>query len=443
LRVLIRDLEYVVTMDAERTVLRKVSIVVEDGVITYVGKAERLSEKGFDRVLDGSGKAAIPGLIDLHGHSLQSFFRGLYDDLPLMPWLRVTSRAYSCMTERAKLLAAKATFLEKLRFGVTTSLDMERDADVVIRAAAEVGVRLVEAVALIDTEEVPFSGLRRVSSPEEELKYAEDLMRKHRKRELIRVIYGPVGFPSSSLELLREAAEAAREKNTLLHCHAAESTVNVELAKKIYGLREIELLEKAGLLGPNLIIAHAVHLSDYELMALAKYGVSVAHCPSSNAKLGNGIARVAEMVWSGVNVGLGCDGAASNNGQDLFTEMKTASLMQKARLGNASVLPAMKVLEMATVNAARALKMQKEIGSIEVGKRGDIVLVNLKSPALMPTANVVSHLVYSVTGRDVDTVLVDGRVLVEGGRFRANFPVEEFYREFEREYDEFLRRLSE
>ena len=440
---IIRDVDYVITMDPQRRVLRRYSIVIDDGRIADLGRFEEVRARwpGAD-VIDGRGKAAIPGLIDLHGHAIQGFLRGAFDELPLPSWLRLTGEAYELMDDEMKRLGARISLLEKLRFGVTTSLDMERDAELVMEEAAKIGVRLVEAVMLWDREELPHSGLREISSPEEELKLARRCIRVAERYELVNAILGPVGFPASSPELMRECAEVARELGVKVHAHASESFVNVELAKKMYGISEVTLLEKIGFLGPDVILAHAVYLDDYEIACLAKYGVSVAHCPSSNAKLGNGIARVVEMLWQGVKVGIGCDGAASNNGQDLFVEMRVAALLQKARLRNAAVMPAQKLLEIVTVDAAEVLGKGREIGSIEVGKRADIVLLDLRMPNMMPAENVVSHIVYSATGADVDTVIVDGRVLVREGRLQVGVDLGELYARAEEKYHELVEELS-
>ncbi len=441
---ILKDIDVIVPMDGRR-VFEDKSIVIEESRIADIGGFEELKRRwGSLDVIDCRGKVALPGLIDLHGHSIQAFFRGSFDEQPLSSWLAETGRVYESMDDEMKRMGACLTFLEKIRFGVTTSLDMERDVSIVVEEAGKLGLRLIEASVMFDTEEVLYSGLSKVSSIEEEIRRVKSLVKKFRGayNGRVEVIFGPVGFPASSPELLREAVAEARSMGIRLHTHVSESFVNVELSRKIYGLREVELLEKIGFLGPDTILAHAVYLSDYEIKALSKYRSSVVHCPSSNAKLGNGIARVAEMLWNNIPVGLGCDGAASNNSQDLFLEMKLASLLQKARLRNASILSPWKLLEMVTIGAARILGKDRYIGSIEVGKKADIILLDLRKTYFIPRRNIVSHLVYSARGSDVDMVIIDGKILYRDGIFNIPLDLEEFYKKVEEKYGEIVSRFK-
>lgn len=419
--IIIKDLDLIITMDKLKRILRGQSIVISENKIVDIGPYGQLYQRWkTDEIIDGKGMIALPGLIDVHGHSTQAALRGFVEETPLMPWLTYMRYLSQKMDEELVEIGSTLAFMEKLKCGVTTSVDMENNVDVVARVASKLGCRVILAGILADTEEVPYSGLRKTSSVEDEIKKADNWFAKYHGKDngRIRVFYGPVGFPASSAELLKASAERAREMGTRIHTHVAEGWITNELCKKIHGLREVELLEKIGFLGPDTLLAHCVQLNKTDIHLISKYRASVAHCPSSNAKLGNGICPVVELLWHDVNIGLGCDGAASNNSQDIFVEMKIAALFQKGLHRNATILPAETVLEMATIRGAKAIGLENEIGSVEVGKKADIVLIDRKKPYLIPMKNIISHLVYNTKGDAVSTVIIDGKIIIENGRFK-------------------------
>jgi 5-methylthioadenosine/S-adenosylhomocysteine deaminase len=444
LSLIIKDIDLMVTMDRSNRIMRNASIVILGDKIVDIGSYEALLKKWkAGEVIEGRGKIALPGLIDVHGHSTQSALRGFIEEVPLMPWLTYMQDTSSKMGNELAEIGCTITFIEKLKCGVTTSVDMENDVDLVARVASKLGCRVILAGILADVEEVPYSGLKRTSSVEEEIKKADHWFTKYHGKDNGRLMffYGPVGFPASSAELLRASAERAREVGTRIHTHVAEGWITNELCKKVHGLREVELLEKIGFLGPDTLLAHCVQLNESDIHIISKYRASVAHCPSSNSKLGNGICPVLELIWHDVNVGLGCDGAASNNSQDLFVEMKIAALLQKAVHRNATILPAQKVLQMATIGGAKAVGLEKYIGSIEVGKKADIILIDRKKPYLIPLDNVVSHLVYNTKGDAVSTVIIDGKIIIENGRFKE-FDEGGFLERAESKFSEFTGKYT-
>jgi cytosine/adenosine deaminase-related metal-dependent hydrolase len=229
----------------------------------------------------------------------------------------------------------------------------------------------------------------------------------------IRVWYGARSLGGCSPELYKQIASRAQRLGTGVTIHLSEVQEDVRFAQKEYGKMPAEFMDQVGLVGPNVVFAHGVWLTEKEWRILAMKGASVAHCPSSNMKLASGIAKVPEMMQVGVNVSLGCDGGPSNNCYDMIREMKTASLLQKARLLDPLVMNAETVLEMATINGARALGLKREIGSIEIGKKADMILVRLGAPHLMPTISPLSNLVYAAQGSDVDTAIIDGKIVME------------------------------
>ncbi|MEM3713087.1 MAG: amidohydrolase [Thermoproteota archaeon] len=408
-------------MDGSNRILRDVSIVILENKIVDIGPYNQVARNWkIDRVINGRGMAALPGLIDVHGHSMQAALRGFVEDTPLMPWLTYMQDLSTKMNQELIEIGTTLTYIEKLKCGVTTSVDMESNIDVVAKVASRLGCRTILAGELADTSEVPYSGLRRTSSVEEQIKKADNWFYRYHGKEEGRLLffYSPVGFPASSPELLKTSAERAREVGTRIHTHVAESLINSKLCRKIYGLTEIELLEKIGLLGPDTLLAHCVQLDQTDIHIISKYRSSVAHCPSSNAKLGNGVCPLLELIWQDVNIGLGCDGAASNNSQDLFIEMKIAALLQKAMHKNSKILPAMTILEMVTKNGAKTIGLEHEIGSIEAGRKADIILIDLKKPYFIPKDNIISHLVYSAKGDAVSTVIIDGKIIIENHKFK-------------------------
>jgi cytosine/adenosine deaminase-related metal-dependent hydrolase len=229
----------------------------------------------------------------------------------------------------------------------------------------------------------------------------------------LRVWYGARSLGACTPELYRQIAEDAKRLNTGVTMHLNEVREDASYTQKEFAKLPAEFMDEVGLVGPNVVYAHGVWLTEKEWRILARKGANVAHCPASNMKLASGIAKVPEMLHDGVNVGLGCDGGPSNNCYDMIREMKLASLSQKARLLDPLVMNAETVLEMATLRGARALGLENEIGSIEVGKKADLILVSRRNPHLVPSYNPVSHLVYSATGSDVCTVIIDGRIIMQ------------------------------
>ncbi|RLE60987.1 MAG: hypothetical protein DRJ35_01660, partial [Thermoprotei archaeon] len=379
-----------------------------------------------------------PGLIDLHNHSVQILFRGDFDGLPLMAWLRETDKLYEILDSQDVFNAARLSFYEKVLCGVTSVLDMEREVDMVANAAREVGIRLFEAYAMFDQVETRKSGLERINDIDKELRSAEKYVRGYMSDPMVDVLLGPVGFPSSSFELMEGSARLARRLGVGIHSHLAENPVNDKLARTLGFAGEFEELEKRGFFGEDVILAHTVYVDDMIIDSMAKYGVSVAHCPSSNAKLGNGVAHINKMIKRGVNVGLGTDGAASNDSESILGEMKIASLLQRGLHRDSTIMDSQVVLDMATVNAGRALG-RMDIGSIEVGKKADIVLLDLRHPSMQPSSNLLDNIVFSADCRVVDTVIVSGKIVVRGGKLTVE---EERWKKVLKEYQESRKKIE-
>ena len=398
----------IITMNKDRAILKNFSIAIEDGRIVEIGK----KIKGdADFVIDAKRKIVMPGLVNAHTHLAMTLFRGVADDIELMAWLQKEIWPVEAKLEPKHVYAgALLGCLEMLYSGTTCFNDMYFFMEETARSVEETGIRAVLSYPLID--------LGDEAKGKEMLKEGEKLVRKYRKNDLITPFFGPHAPYTCSEELLLGAKELADKYNTGVHIHVAETEREVKTFVEQKKLRPFEYLEKIGFLGENVIAAHATFSSKKEREIIKKRGVKIAHNPVCNMKLASGVAPVPEYLDMGICVALGTDGAASNNSLDMFEDMKICSLVHKLKKRDPRVMPAPKVLEMATLNGALSLGL-KDIGSIEVGKKADIITINLRSPNLTPLTNPVSHLVYAAQGKDVCDVIINGKVVVHDRRVRG------------------------
>lgn len=427
----IRD-AWVVTQDQSRRVFRGHVHVVRGRIAKVSQNApSKLGAKKGVRVIDGSGCALIPGLIQTHVHLCQTLFRNLADDLELLDWLSkriwIFEAAHTAKTLRT---SAELGIHELLSSGTTTILDMGtvRHTSSILDAVRDSGIRASVGKCLMDHPETTPPGLR--ESTRDALAEARALFNEWNGREddRIRVSYAPRFVVSCTEALLNEVAKLSQEQKALIHTHASENLKEIELVKKLVGCENVEYLHQMGLTSPRLVLAHCIWLKPHEMRILQRTGTHVAHCPSSNLKLASGIARVPEMLERGINVGLGADGAPCNNRLNAFEEMRLAALIQKPGNGPRS-MPAQTVLDMATRNGAKALNWWDEIGSIEVGKKADLALIDLSAPEnFCPVDSVqkkdqpeavVSSLVYSTLPHHVRATWVDGRLLYSQGKVQT------------------------
>jgi 5-methylthioadenosine/S-adenosylhomocysteine deaminase len=401
----------ILPMDDELSVLHG-SVSVRDGRIAAVGQVD---EAGHETVIDARGGYVLPGFIQTHVHLCQTLFRGFADDMPLLEWLKMRvwpmEAAHTPATLRASVRLAAA---ELLRTGTTSVLTMEtvHDTDVVFETLAEVGLRATVGKCMMDSD----SDVPRRLQEETRASIDESLGLKKRwhgaANGRLRAAFAPRFAVSCSRELLEAVAALAVSEQSLVHTHASENRDEVEFVRRMSGgLSNMEYLADTGLAAPHLCTAHCVWVTDAEQSLMAERGVKVLHCPGSNLKLGSGVAPVAEMRARGISVSLGADGAACNNRLDMFDEMRLAATLQAMRKAP-GVLPARDVVWMATREGARALGQEGEIGSIEPGKRADLLLIDRGDPHLVPSPDPWSAIVYSARGSDVRSVVVDGELLV-------------------------------
>jgi len=409
----------VVTVDDEGTVQDPGWVLVDDDRIAQVGGGPAPAEvrRTADEVIEVSGCAVMPGMVNGHTHLFQTLFRGLADDKPLLDWLR------DCIWPGATELDAEAAhaaatlgLIENLRGGATTVVDhqyIHADPmidDAVCRAAAEVGVRFVLARGWADRNYHPpltesaDTVLRRIGPVAEAWHGAED--------GRIRVGLAPLIPWGCSDDAMRATVAACRSWGGSTHLHCAETAIEVEMNLEERALRHVYWLESLGVLGPDVQLAHAVWLDDGELDLVARRDASVVHCPVSNMYLGSGVARVRDMLDRGITVALATDGPGSNNRQDMFEACKTAVLLQKVNQLDATVLQPEEVLAMACRNGAHLVDQGDDLGTVEPGRKADLVVVDLGSPFVAPVHRVPSALVYCATPRDVLHVMVDGHLLL-------------------------------
>jgi 5-methylthioadenosine/S-adenosylhomocysteine deaminase len=412
---LIKNCDWVVTQNTKRDVLKNASVLIEDGVIRSIGKAESQSA---DVVLDGKGKIALPGLINTHTHLSMTLFRGFADDLQLQEWLEKKIWPLEAkLTGEDCYLGALLGSAEMIMSGTTSFVDMYFHMEDVARAVAESGLRGFLSYGVIDL----FDSAKAKKEQELSQKFYEYVRNLNNPR--IRFALGPHAPYTCSAETLLWAKEFAERNDVILHIHVAETRREQADIQKQHGMRVVEYLDKIGALSRKMLAAHCVWLTKSEVGLLAKAGARVAHCPVSNMKLASGgVAPLPEMFDAGVPVGLGTDGAASNNTLDMFETMKVCALLHKAHRWDPTVLDAQRTLDLATIEGARALGTGHEVGSIEVGKIGDIILVNTAAPNMNPIhgkSTVISDLVYSASSANVDTTIVDGRVLMRNRQIES------------------------
>ena len=387
------------------------AVGVREGRIVSVG-----AEPGgnWDTTIDAGGAYLLPGFIQTHIHLCQTLFRGYADDMPLLEWLkRCVWPMEAAHTESTLRASTRLAASELLLSGTTTVLTMEtvHDTDVVFETLGALGMRAVVGKCMMDSDDDVPARLREKTSASIDESVALGKRWDNAANGRLRAAFAPRFAVSCSRELLEAVAHLAKRDNTLVHTHSSENRDEVEVVRRLSGgFSNLEYLADTGLATDRLCAAHCVWVTDREQGLLAERDVKVLHCPGSNLKLGSGIAPVVEMRKRGISVSLGADGAACNNGLDMFQEMRLAATLQAVRL-EPGALTARDALWMATREGARALDMDAEIGSVEVGKRADLILVDRKRPHLAPDADPWSTLVYAARGTDVRLTMVDGEIL--------------------------------
>src|SRR5262249_7131570 len=415
-RLLIRDAT-IITLDGANRVIEG-SVAIEQGRIMAVEPSGAASFNIiFVEVIDGRARALLPGFVQTHIHLCQTLFRGAADDRESIDWLK--QRVWpmeAAHTPESLYASARLGVSELIKGGTTCALTMEtvNHTDAVFRAVEESGFRATVGKCMMDQgDDVPET-LR--EDTEDSISESLEMLERWNGRAdgRIRYCFAPRFALSCTRGLLERVAELSRERGVMVHTHASENCDEIAMVRRATGKRNIEYLRDVGLTAPHVVLAHCVHLDDAEIEILRSTGAHVAHCPSSNLKLASGVARVSEMLDRGVSVSLGADGAPCNNRLDMFTEMRTAALLQKVLRGSRA-LPALTALRMAPPSAARALGLADQIGSVEVGKRADLQLVDLSRLHTTPRPDPISTIVYAAEASDVETVIIDGQIVMRDG----------------------------
>jgi 5-methylthioadenosine/S-adenosylhomocysteine deaminase len=403
----------VVTCDANDTVLVG-DVAFESGRIVEV--AEKAKPRSGARVIDGRGCIVMPGFVQVHVHLCQVLFRGQAEDRALLPWLKERiwplEGAHSKDTLRA---SARLGLAELLRGGTTTALDMGtvRHTEAIFEAARDLGFRLISGKSIMDKPSPGAASSTLDEKTDAALRGSDDLAARWHGAENGRLGYAfaPRFILSCTDRALTESAALARKRGCMIHTHASENPGEIEAVLQVTGKRNVHALAERGLVGKDVLLAHCVHVDDSELKLLAETQTRVAHCPSTNLKLASGTAPIPDMQRRGIPVGLGADGAPCNNRLSAFSEMRLAALLQKPMHG-AEAMPARSVVRLATIEGARALGLDREIGSIEAGKRADLIVIDGNAPHLRPRGDPFTTVVYAAEAQDVKHVFVDGRWLV-------------------------------
>ncbi|MDD2276900.1 MAG: amidohydrolase [Smithellaceae bacterium] len=400
-------------LDEANTCLDNAGIAIHDSSIIDIGRREDILKRyAAKKIIDAEGSLVLPGFVNTHTHAAMTCFRGIADDLELMDWLNnyIFPAEAKNVNPHLAYWGSMLACAEMIKSGTTTFCDMYIFEEETARAAKEAGVRCLVGEVLFD---FPSPSCK---TPEEGLACTRRLAEKWYNDPLVRIIVEPHSLYTCSRPLLQQAKMIADEFGLMLGIHLLENQQEHDQLLEKHGKSAVAFLDDIGYLNERLLAFHCVYLTINDISLFAKHGCKVSHNPASNMKLGNGIPPITDMLEAGITVGLGTDGCASNNTLDMIKEMSTAAKLHKVAMLDPTVMDAKTAMRMATINGARALGMGHLVGSLEVGKKADIILIGLNKPHLTPLYNAYSHMVYAAGGADVDTVVINGKVVMENRR---------------------------
>jgi len=435
----------IITNSSRNETLRGHAVVVKNGRISGIVPEKNIHVTGADEIVDASGCVLIPGFIQTHIHLCQTLFRGLADDLELLDWLRKKIFPFEAAHDDCSMYAsAMIGIAELIRSGTTTILDMGSIGfeEEIIRAIGETGLRAFVGKAMMDVNDA-YPKLKEPTK--ESLRSTRDLAERWHDSYDGRIKYAaaPRFVLSCTETLMKGAYEMVSDSDGMLyHTHASESKGEVQAVRERWKMENIEFLHSIGVLSRKSCLAHCIHLNENEMQILQDTQSNVTHCPSSNLKLGSGIAKIPSLLQRGINVSLGADGAPCNNNLNMFQEMRLTALLQKPIHGPTIISPKT-VFEMATIGGAKALGLEEEIGSIEIGKKADIVLLNLQRlwNPIDDRGDLYSSIVYSCEPENVDSVMVEGKWLYQKKVF-TGMEEQEVMRHAKKELNQLLTRIS-
>lgn len=435
----------IVTADSHNRILKNHAVEITDDKISSFIPFDKIQKENYDEVYDASNLTLIPGFIQTHVHLSQTLFRGLAEELPLLDWLRLKIFPFeNAHNENSIMATAQLSINELMLGGTTTLLDMGtlRHGEVVLQEMVNSGIRGFSGKCLIDKNDL-YPEFK--SSTKEEINDIINLAQSfHNKADSkIKYSFSPRFVLSCSEELLKEAKEIMKDfPGSIYHTHSSESLQEIDEVRKRFHKENIEYFNSIGVLDDHTVLAHCVHTSDNERKMLKDRNTRIAHCPSANLKLGSGVAPIPQYLKEGISVTLGSDGAACNNNFSIFNEMRLASLLQKPIHGT-EVMDAIAIFRMATIEGAKALHLQEEVGSIEIGKEADLVLIDLGSYSNSYSdsdESVYSDIVFSSTTENVKSVMIDGHWVIKN-RESLVYDQQELIAKGRAELTELLKRL--
>lgn len=398
-----------ISVEPDRELYEKdMDILIENDIIK---KIDKNINQDADKIIDAINKVVMPGLINTHAHIPMSIFKENLDGYSLQEWL--TQKIWPAeekLTDEDIYKASMMSFREMIRTGTTTIVDMYFMQNNIIKAAEETNVRLELTRTLMDSD----------GNGDKKIEELENLIKEFQGKEgNITINVGAHALYTCSESYIPKTIELAKKYNLNFQIHFCENTQEVEDIKKDYNVKNpAEVLEKY-LGSTNSILAHAVKLTDTDIEKMKKLNISISHCPISNLKLGCGIARISKLLDEGINVSLGTDGQGSGSSLDLFEVMKFTALLQKGINENPKLLPAYEIIKMATINGAKAIRKEQKIGSIKEGKKADIIIIDMENPVIMPINDIFSAIVYNVKGTDVDTSIINGKIVMENKKIKV------------------------
>ncbi len=415
---------YILTLNPRREIITDGALYIENDTIVELGKSADLKRHKAELVIDAKDKLVMPGLIDTHTHLAQALIRGCADDVSLVDWLKkYVWVLQGNFTKDDGRVSAELCMAEMIRTGTTSFIECmihtRYGFDGIAKAVEKVGMRgalskiIMDSTGYADSADIMYPGM--VEDADACLKETDEMYTKwHGKADgRIQVWYGLRSLGAVTSDLFRDVARRTREKKTRMTMHLGEVVDDVRYVKENFGTNLTTFAKNHDLLGPDMVFAHGIHFEDVELKVLAESKSNISHCPSSNMKLASGFAKIPQMLKAGVPVSLGCDGGPSNNTYDMIREMRLAALIHKSYIGDPLVVTAEQAIEMATLGGTIAMGINNSVGSLEPGKLADVILINLHELGLTPHSNPVSNIVYSGNGEYVDTVIVNGRLLMQ------------------------------
>jgi len=420
--------DYIVTQNKKREVIKNGQLVIQGDRIKQVLDSAPLAPRSNNM------RVVMPGLINTHTHLAMSLLRGYADDMKLEDWwFKYIYPIESRFTRQEVYWGSLLGAMEMVKSGTTCCADFYYAEDEVAKAVQKIGLRAVLGTGILDMPTFYFKtsaeALKKVEKIIQgqiqglpfptKIKRNRSICKTSMARAALELSIAPHMFQTTALETYKKCKKLARKYNLILQTHLAETKDEVKFCLRKYKARPVQVLARAKILDKKTLLAHACWLTEKEIKILAQSKASISHCPISNMKLASGVMPLSELLKAKVNISLGTDSACSNNNLDMFEEMKTAALLHKINQLDPTVASAQTILDMATINGAKALNMEKEIGSVEPGKKADLIILDFNQPHLQPIHNLVSHLVYSAQGNDVETVMVNGKIIMEKRRIKG------------------------